>query len=360
MLLAAALVLGACDRADAGSRCLDRAALVGGGTGPDYLGLGAVSRRAIVSVEVVTAAGEVLAPCSGAIVAERWALTAAHCTSGEPSSSARVHVGIESACEEIALHAAKLHVHPELDLLALELERPVSELRAELVPLALALDAPPHVELGSLVVLAGFGRDEHGARGVRELLVETIVGVSPAAWTVAGSGPRGACAGDSGGPLLHRDAISGAPLVLGVLSEGDPSCRGRDVYTRVDAARGWLQTLGLDTAGRGGDQACEQIALPGRCLGRLAVSCEAGALRTEVCPQEQLCGYDGDAQRFGCLPDAALSPCGDVDQAGRCEHDAAVWCEQGERRADSCPAKGATCARGAVSGQVSCLPYGGS
>lgn len=93
---------------------------------------------------------------------------------------------------------------------------------------------------GRLVQLAGFGTDVLSPPGPRRFLVETLKRVMEESLLVDGQGKSGACAGDSGGPLLMR-ARSGAPVVVGILSKGSPSCMGEDIYVRVDKVSSWLR-----------------------------------------------------------------------------------------------------------------------
>ena len=57
---------------------------------------------------------------------------------------------------------------------------------------------------------------------------------------IDGEGTRGVCNGDSGGPVMVI-AEDGTVRVAGTLHYGDPSCVGRDNYTRVDLFRDWIE-----------------------------------------------------------------------------------------------------------------------
>jgi secreted trypsin-like serine protease len=59
---------------------------------------------------------------------------------------------------------------------------------------------------------------------------------------VDGEGRTGACAGDSGGPLLVADS-SGQARVAGVLDRGSADCLGLDLYTRIDALADWIERV---------------------------------------------------------------------------------------------------------------------
>lgn len=108
--------------------------------------------------------------------------------------------------------------------------------------------------VGRLVELAGYGLDENGSSGELSYSVQQVVEVDDEHIIVDGFGERGACFGDSGGPLLAMGDQDGIQIV-GVLSKGEASCVGRDHYTRVDVASSWIvstaQSLGRDVCSFG-------------------------------------------------------------------------------------------------------------
>ncbi len=89
-----------------------------------------------------------------------------------------------------------------------------------------------------LVELSGFGQTDDGATG-RRFAVEAVSVVNDASISVSGAGVSGACAGDSGGPLLTRNE-SGDVAALGILSQGSPDCVGTDRYVRLLGVLDWL------------------------------------------------------------------------------------------------------------------------
>ena len=98
------------------------------------------------------------------------------------------------------------------------------------------------------VTLAGLGETEDGSLQGLRFVNEKIVAVGNIEVTVDGIHESGACAGDSGGPLLAR-GNDGKAGVIGVLDRGSSSCVGRDVYLRVDRLRSWaLEVMTRDCA----------------------------------------------------------------------------------------------------------------
>jgi hypothetical protein len=88
--------------------------------------------------------------------------------------------------------------------------------------------------------LAGFGLTEDDTIGLRLFTDEVVIDDDGELITVDGEGQRGACLGDSGGPLLIRDG-AGNVRVVGVLSHGSASCLNIDRYVLLYQVRDWLE-----------------------------------------------------------------------------------------------------------------------
>ena len=77
-------------------------------------------------------------------------------------------------------------------------------------------------------------------RGELRFAEEPIAEIGPLEISMDGQGRTGACAGDSGGPLLVADG-SGSPRIAGVLSAGSVDCLGVDLYVRSDSFLRWVE-----------------------------------------------------------------------------------------------------------------------
>lgn len=97
--------------------------------------------------------------------------------------------------------------------------------------------------LNAPVVLAGYGVTEDGSMGEKRFAPSTVVAADEHTLTVGSNGKSGSCVGDSGGPLLIEDE-AGQYRLSGVLSAGSLSCKGKDVYTSVNAVSEWLRECG--------------------------------------------------------------------------------------------------------------------
>src|SRR4051812_46719698 len=142
-------------------------------------------------------------------------LSAAHCHHEGTGSQVTIVQGLGSA--EVQLAASVAAVHPELDLALLEVTDPPS---FDFVAMQLSTRLPRE---GSLVQIAGLGFADRSHVGSLGFAVEEVTEVTGNPIMVTGWGSSGACAGDSGGPLLLRD-FDGSVTVAGILSEGSPSC----------------------------------------------------------------------------------------------------------------------------------------
>jgi hypothetical protein len=318
------------------------AAIIGGKGTADQLALDAREESAIVQLGEPGREGDIVADlCSGVMISPTFALSAAHCVGVVGSTIA---VGAGESAPSVSM-ATVVAVHPELDL-ALSSLPDSSYLGFVPIPLASRLPRPRE-----LLQIAGFGLNDSGGWGQRRFAVQEVVEVLDDAIVVDGGGQSGACAGDSGGPLLTRD-VDGSVAVAGILTEGSRTCVTTDVYVRVDVARAWIASY-ADLATP--TYRCGKLDTAGRCINGLAVWCDDGERRAELCDSPRYCGWDESQLGFRCTI-TARDPCRGVDNAGECDGDTALRCVGGELESWPCAACGGRCERSPATGQVGCAP----
>jgi hypothetical protein len=236
-------------------------------------------------------------------------ITARHCVADLPPEI--LSLGIGPPGPPLMIRSVTQSPTADLAVLAPDWEswRPVSPVELDPLSVATALDATLE---GHRVMLAGYGEDDAGAEGALLFATEVIARVEDDVLTTTGYGASGACGGDSGGPLLGRDA-SGRVAVLGVLSSGSASCQGTDRFVRLDRQSAWLAAAGVDGIGHG---SCGGLSAAGRCFDGRPVWCEAGEVRTESCAGTFRCGWDRVREAYRCVDPA--QDCAGADGFGDC------------------------------------------
>ena len=304
-------------------------------------------------VELPLTPGQVMAVgefsgCTGLLIAPEWVLSAEHC--GLRSGS-QICFGANPSDADICFSATAVYDAPQRgDMTLLKLNEDVTQAIPEIVPIPILTGASvDDTWVGRIVEAAGYGQMENGGSGTRKFTAQPISSVWSDMLTIDGEGRRGVCFGDSGGPVMTV-AEDGTIRTLGVLSNGDGSCVGKDNFTRVDYYRDWIEghtgvTI-IDNAG------CGQVDAIGRCGNGSARWCEDDELKTEVCEGTTACGWSEEVAGFRCID--GENPCGGIDLFGVCQGQVATWCERGVLKRRDCGQCQQVCGEVETLGAVYC------
>lgn len=270
--------------------------------------------------------------CSGAFVTDEWVLTAGHCG---VRVGRTLCVGPEAANPTVCFTADRVEDHPRVDMALVHVDAPASSRIPELEPIPILTEVIDASWIGRTAEAAGYGSQEDESIGEREFTAEPIAALEDPYVTIDGMGERGVCFGDSGGPLMVL-ASDSTVRVLGTLSYGDPSCVGRDSFTRTDLQLEWIEAIIGPIVVDGAE--CGRLTPGGDCLGAsTSVWCDeaTGLVTSETCAAGTACGWDEASAGYRCVAD---DPCMGVTAAGACQGETAVWCDQGTLRRRECGA----------------------
>lgn len=183
--------------------------------------------------------------CSSTLIAPKTVLTAAHCLygpNGRRIGTSRLRFSVEGETYRAkSAHVASTY-YPLVqvgqdDLARIELTR---EPEVEPIPVAdfEPLEDEPATVIGFGATRASSSRETSG--GGRRRIAEIWIGDLRERELIYDAEERGACYGDSGGPVL-QDLGSGE-VVVGVTSRGtNAACDGLNVATRADVFAEWLR-----------------------------------------------------------------------------------------------------------------------
>ncbi|MDD9946934.1 MAG: S1 family peptidase [Myxococcales bacterium] len=198
---------------------------------PSTLALSRAQRLAIVMVK--PAAEGTTGVCTGTLLSDTWVITAAHCAHEEAS----IAFGEDPDAPTVQVRPEETHKHPDHDVALLQVPAPALKSLGA-VPIAVWKRAVPEAWIGRQLELSGRGITETGSFGNTQFVAETVTAIDESFIEVDGMGASGACLGDSGGALLVQ-AGDATPRIVGILSQGAASCRGRDLYIRADRFADW-------------------------------------------------------------------------------------------------------------------------
>lgn len=220
---------------------------------------------------VVDVRGRYVYQCTGTVVAPSLILTAGHCAENMMTGVVNSPAGYRVVTGSVDPMTPTASVSTVLGVIVYPgLARRVDDGDAALLVLSNPISAPPialatrsyarHLRGGSPAVVAGWGITSYEQRLPTERLQAASTVVQGRKWCRVNARPfyaknelcaisppsyaTGACAGDSGGPLLARRSTDGQPIQIGIAVHvyGRCSTRRPSVYVSTGAISAWVHT----------------------------------------------------------------------------------------------------------------------
>ncbi|KAF2879681.1 hypothetical protein ILUMI_26487 [Ignelater luminosus] len=196
--------------------------------------------------------------CGCSIIADRWALTAAHCTDGALTAALSVRVGSSTiGSGGLVLLVTSIHQHSSFDPITLDYDISLIKLAAPANhPLTQPINLVDEEVLPDVpVVVTGWGTTSEGgslSSTLQRVVVHTITRqqcqssygslITNRMICAGGWGGKDSCQGDSGGPMAVYGGNSVQP---GIVSWGRGCARPGypGVYTNVAYFHDWITEI---------------------------------------------------------------------------------------------------------------------